>query len=67
MPLRDYECKACDHKFEDLQLAADIKPQCPECNSLDVKPLVSAHGGYSMASGPSSIRPKRAGSFKRSK
>lgn len=67
MAIRDYKCKACDHKFEDLQLSADIKPQCPECSSLDLEALPTAPGGYRGNFGGSSTRRKGSGSFKRSK
>lgn len=65
MPLKDYECKGCENTFEFLVIGKE-KPKCPRCSSKAVKPKISAHGGYSMSSGGSSVRPKRAGSFKRS-
>lgn len=65
MAIHDYKCEDCGKKFEEIVFSSDIKAQCPECNSLKVKPLVSAHGGYKFQSGPSSVRPRGAGSFKR--
>ena len=43
MPTYDYQCNACDHKFELFQLmsARPIK-KCPECGKLKVKRLIGA-------------------------
>jgi len=36
MPMFDYSCKACNHKFEDLVKHADDLVPCPKCGSEDV-------------------------------
>ncbi len=43
MPTYDYQCNACDYKFELFQLmsARPIK-KCPECGKLKVKRLIGA-------------------------
>ena len=43
MPTYDFQCNACDHKFELFQLmsARPIK-KCPECGKLKVKRLIGA-------------------------
>ncbi len=45
MPIYEYQCNACEHRFEKLQKMSD-KPirDCPECSQADVKKLVSAAG-----------------------
>lgn len=68
MPLREYHCLECGHVFENLERTPEDKPtQCAQCGAGQIEQLVSAHGGYSMNSGPSSVRPRGAGSFKRHK
>jgi putative FmdB family regulatory protein len=68
MPIREYQCRECGHIMENFELKAeDALTQCVQCESGQIERLLSAHGGYSMDSGPSSIRPRRAGSFKRHK
>lgn len=56
MPLFEFECENCHHRFEELQSASDTTlPECPACNQATVKKLVSAgaiHGG-GLASGSS--------------
>lgn len=43
MPIYEYECDSCDHRFETLQRASDEpEPDCPECSSRQVKKLLSA-------------------------
>ncbi len=31
MPLFEYACEACDHRFEVLQKFSDPPPECPSC------------------------------------
>jgi putative FmdB family regulatory protein len=43
MPIYEYQCKACCHRFEQLVFASDTEPPvCPECNCGDVEKLISA-------------------------
>lgn len=66
MPLRDYKCIGCGHVVEYLiRSDADVPTRCEACGSEQVEPCVSAHGGYSMDSGPASVTPKGSGSFKK--
>ena len=43
MPIYEYSCQACGHKFGYLhkRLNEDA-PNCPQCNSLTVKKLLSS-------------------------
>lgn len=69
MPIKEFSCTACGHIFEDIKKVGDdtVAP-CPQCDSLKVEPMISITGGYHMNSGPSSVRPRGAGSRpKRSK
>ncbi len=41
MPTYDYECDACDHKFELFQsITAKHIRKCPECGKLKIKRLI---------------------------
>lgn len=65
VPLREYRCQSCEKNTENLELKAEDKLlSCPSCGSDNLERVISAHGGYDMASGPSSVRPRQAGSFK---
>lgn len=67
MPIYDMICGGCGHEFEAFVSAPDEPGECPHCLSTETAKLPSAFGGYRMDSGPSSVRPKSAGSFKRSR
>jgi len=44
MPIYEYECPSCGHRFEKLvRINADVPP-CEKCESADVRKLVSASG-----------------------
>jgi len=43
MPIYEYQCNACEHKFETLQkISEDPLTQCPECQESTLKKLISA-------------------------
>jgi len=43
MPIYEYQCKACCHRFEELVFRTDDPPpECPECRSKEVEKLISA-------------------------
>ena len=43
MPLYEYECQACGHRFEQIQKYSDpIVRKCPKCRKSKVKKLLSA-------------------------
>lgn len=46
MPIYEYKCKKCGHKFSVLQsiLARLAVTPCPECGSKDTERLVSSFG-----------------------
>ncbi len=67
MPLHDYRCDKCKKTFEVFFLPTEVVKKhelCPKCGSKSNK-IPSGHGGYRFESGPSSIRPRSAGSFKK--
>jgi putative FmdB family regulatory protein len=40
MPIYEYACRSCAHKFERLVRTGDT-PVCPSCKSLDLERLLS--------------------------
>ena len=45
MPIYEYKCKACEHKFDKLQkISDDPLTICPECGAAELVKLVSAAG-----------------------
>ena len=43
MPIYEYACDACGHKFETLQkMSEEPLKECPECHDLKLRRLVSA-------------------------
>ena len=45
MPIFEYECKKCSHKFDIIYLPGEEeKPKCPKCDSEEVEKLISAAG-----------------------
>ena len=40
MPIYEYACKACDHRFETL-VRGEMTPSCPECKSEELEKLLS--------------------------
>src|SRR5262245_2549595 len=41
MPIYEYECSGCGHRFEYLVLPSSPTPECPECQHKDLKRLIS--------------------------
>jgi putative FmdB family regulatory protein len=40
MPIYDFECRACGHRFEELVKLGET-PSCPSCNANDLERLIS--------------------------
>ncbi|NPV79467.1 MAG: zinc ribbon domain-containing protein [Firmicutes bacterium] len=57
MPVFEFICKSCGHKFEELVLGrGEAAPKCPSCGSSDAKKQFSVFGYNGGASGSSSAR-----------
>lgn len=57
MPLRDYACTDCGHRFEHLERSSQRrKPRCPSCGSRN---LAVAHSGFAVAQATSNPSPDR--------
>lgn len=44
MPIYEYECRHCGHRFEYLVLSSSPAASCPSCQNKDVEQLISAFG-----------------------
>ena len=40
MPLFDFECKACQERYEAMSRHGEALPVCPKCGSADVNKLL---------------------------
>jgi putative FmdB family regulatory protein len=40
MPIFEYVCRECEHRFEKI-VYADAKPECPECRSRKLEKQLS--------------------------
>ncbi|HAP09055.1 MAG TPA: FmdB family transcriptional regulator [Planctomycetaceae bacterium] len=46
MPTYEYQCGACEHKWEEFQsISAKPTKKCPECGRAKAERLISAGGG----------------------
>lgn len=42
MPIYEYKCKQCEHKFESVEFSNDDKPKnCADCGSVEVNRVIS--------------------------
>jgi putative FmdB family regulatory protein len=61
MPLREYACDECRHRFEDL-VSEGEKPRCPECGSRKLTRRFSAFAVASSGARTSSAEAGPCGS-----
>lgn len=46
MPTYDYQCAACEHRWDEFQsITAKPKRKCPECGKLKAKRLIGTGAG----------------------
>jgi putative FmdB family regulatory protein len=58
MPIYEYECRACHHRFEQLVLASTT-PECPACGGQSLERLVSLFAVDSEMTGSSALKTAR--------
>jgi len=47
MPIYEYRCESCGHQLEAIQKMSDEPlSQCPECQTPQLRKLMSATGGF---------------------
>ena len=50
MPIFEYSCNSCGHKFEKLLLNTSIEVECPSCQSKQLRKLFSVFASVSSSS-----------------
>jgi putative FmdB family regulatory protein len=60
MPLFEYGCRSCGHKFEFLTRAGHA-PACPACASVELEKQLSVFAVGAPSTGPSSSMPASTG------
>jgi len=51
MPIFEYSCRGCGHRFETLVIG-ERTPFCPRCSSADLEKLFSSFGARSSGGRP---------------
>ena len=54
MPICEFACRSCEHRFELLIRGTSAPPACPECKSADLErllslPAVKSEGTHALA------------------
>jgi putative FmdB family regulatory protein len=49
MPIYEYACRSCDHRFEELVSSYGTLVACPQCTSGEVEKLLSRFTAHSSA------------------
>lgn len=56
MPMFDFQCPKCNHRFEEL-VYGDEKAVCPQCGEKDIERLVSAPSPLKTGAFPFKVGP----------
>jgi putative FmdB family regulatory protein len=59
MPIYEYECRKCGHRFEYLLLSSSPAAKCPACQKKDLKQLISAYAVSSESTRKSNLSSAR--------
>lgn len=59
MPIYEYACRQCGHRFEYLLLSTSPAAECPECQAKDLEQLISAYAVSSESSRQASLSVER--------
>jgi putative FmdB family regulatory protein len=54
MPIYEFHCNQCNEDFEQLVMSSD-KPFCPDCQTNDVRRILSVCGFISKGSGGETV------------
>jgi len=57
MPLYEFQCRSCSHRFEELVRASDGPPSCPHCQGKELEKLLSAFAVGTGAAAPAMAGP----------
>ena len=56
MPIYDFSCHSCAHRFEEWVRKADDAPVCPECGGMKVERLLSLPQVHSSTTRENSLK-----------
>ncbi len=66
MPTYEYQCDACEHKFDEFQsITADPLTKCPACKKKKLRRLFSTGGGLLFKGSGFYITDYRSDSYKK--
>ena len=57
MPIYEFECRQCHHRFETLVMHRDEPVHCPGCDGMALDKLMSAHAVGSHQGEPACAMP----------
>ena len=57
MPIYEYACKSCEHRFEELVSRHGTLVACPQCTSGEVSQLLSTFSARTVAAMRRAMRP----------
>lgn len=55
MPLFEYACRQCDHRFEALVRSAGDQPSCPSCETTDLERRLSTFAAHTSGGGSTAM------------
>jgi putative FmdB family regulatory protein len=58
MPVFEYACRGCGHKFEQIVFASTV-PACPACQSADLEKQMSVFAASAKQPGPPRLRGRK--------
>ena len=61
MPIYEYVCMTCESHFEELVGMGSADPACPDCDSSNVRKLLSTFASHGAAEQPSFSGPMGGG------
>ena len=61
MPIYEYACQSCDHRFEELVSSYGTLVACPQCTSGEVEKLLSTFSAKVAGGAPALGRPAMGG------
>jgi putative FmdB family regulatory protein len=69
MPVYEYECRQCGHRFEYLVLHSSPAAECPACHEQDLEQLISLYAVSSEGTREASLSAahKKAGAVRHEK
>ena len=59
MPIYDYACRQCGHRFEYFLLSSSPAAECPACGTKDLEQLISAYAVSSESSRQANLKQER--------